>query len=85
MNSKGEELLLIRAGDIVGEIEVLEENRRQYFAATNTDVLLFMIKSSELQELLKLFPLVEKYLKKIIKKRIKKINNVELECTNKYN
>lgn len=46
MNSRGHELFLIKEGEMVGEIEVLEENKRKYFAATKTDVLLFICKSS---------------------------------------
>ena len=49
MDSKGNELILIGEGDIVGEIEVLDENarHRQYFAATKTDALLFICKSNQ--------------------------------------
>ena len=47
MDNKGHELTELNEGEVFGEIEILEDNKRQYFAAAKTDALLFMIKTPD--------------------------------------
>lgn len=77
MNSKGHELMTIREGEMFGEIEVFHEIKRQNFAATKTDVLLLMCKSSHFLYLTHMYHTVQKYIKKLIKTRTNKIKKSE--------
>ena len=77
MDNKGHELTELNEGDVFGEIEILEDSKRQYFAATKTDALLFTIKTPDFIELVRLFPKVEKYLRHKINMRIKQIKKCE--------
>ena len=49
---------------MVGELEVILESKRKYFATTKTDVTLLLIKADYFLELLDKFPKVKKYAKK---------------------
>lgn len=60
MNRQGEDLVQIEEGDMVGEVEVILNTKRKYFAATKTDVVLFLSKANYFLELLKKYPLVRK-------------------------
>lgn len=73
MDNKGHELTELNEGEVFGEIEILEDSKRQYFAAAQTDALLFMIKTNEFIKLVHLFPKVEKYLRYKKKKKIQQI------------
>lgn len=45
---------------MVGEVEVILDTKRKYFAATKTDVVLFLSKANYFLDLLKKYPLVYK-------------------------
>ena len=46
MNSEGQELLPIDQGEILGDIEIIMDTKRQYFVATKSEVVLLVCKSN---------------------------------------
>jgi len=59
LNEQGHELLVLESGDIFGEIELINDlKKRKYFAASKTDVVLYVCKSHNFENLLSQHELV---------------------------
>ena len=83
LNSQGHECLSIKQYDMVGDIEVMEDSKRQYFAATKTDVTMLFCKVSIFLDLIARFPEVQAYMKKKVKKKNQILKEVEQQFQDK--